>query len=57
MRTKNEEAGKQETKSMPSNPDEEGSEELKETAMEQKNKMGAKNEEAGKRETGFSPSD
>ncbi len=42
---------------MPSNPDEDESEELKETMIEQKNKMGAKNEEAGKTETEFTPSD
>ncbi len=42
---------------MPSNPDEDESEEMKETIMEQKNKMGAKNEEESNTETGFSQSD
>ncbi len=42
---------------MPSNPDEDESEGMKETVTEQKTKMGAKNEEAGIAETGFSPSD
>ncbi len=49
--------GKEETRSLSSNADEDESEELKETMMEQKNKIGAKNEVAGKTETGFSPLD
>ncbi len=48
MVAKNEEAGKPKTRSSPSNPDEEESEELKETPMEQKDELGAKNDEAGK---------
>ncbi len=52
---KNEVAAKSQKRSLPSNPDEEESELMKELVTEQKNEIGEKNEEAGKPKAGFTP--
>ncbi len=57
MGAKNEVAAKPETRALPSNPDEDKTEGMKELATKHRNKRGERNEEAAKPKTGFTPSD
>ncbi len=56
MVAKNEVAAKPETKPLPSNPDVEESEQMKEAATESKIESGEKKEEEGKPKAGSTPS-